>query len=151
MVKQQANGSSGTWPAWIAPLEHTADTGILVKAPTLKQLFERAAWGLFATICAMETVRPRKRFSISVAAPDREALLVRWLSELNFLHQTRGMLLCRFEVTRLTTQQLDARVWGEVISRARHRVTTEIKAVTYHNLRIERQGRSWVASVLFDI
>ncbi|MGQ9662469.1 MAG: archease [Kiritimatiellia bacterium] len=151
MRQKDTEGSSRTWPAWIVPLEHTADTGIIVKAPTLKELFQRAAWGLFATICAVDGVRPKRVFPISVTAPDREALLVRWLSELNFLHQTRRVLLCRFDVIRFKAESLDARVWGENISRVRHRVTTEIKAVTYYNLRIERQGRLWSASVLFDI
>ena len=138
-------------PRWLAYLDHTADEGIEVRAPDLETLFERCAWGMFSILTDMPDVKPATRESVSVEATDREALLLRWLSELNVRHQTRHVLFSRFEVRELTDVSLTADAWGEPIDGARHKVHAEIKAVTYHMLRIERGERGWTARVLFDV
>jgi SHS2 domain-containing protein len=132
-------------------LEHTADTGIIVSAPSLEELFARAAWGMFTVLTDVGTVRPEQEWTVSVTAADPASLLVRWLSELNYLHVTRHDLYCEFAVTRLDDRSLTATVRGEPIDLTRHLVHTEIKAVTYHALRLERSGDLWRAEVLFDL
>lgn len=44
-----------------------------------------------------------------------------------------------------------ARVGGETTAPGRHALLTEIKGVTFHGLRIERDGTGWQAQVLFDV
>jgi SHS2 domain-containing protein len=138
-------------PVWIRWLEHTGDAGLTVRAPTCGRLFARAAWGMFALLTDMAAVEPRQFHDVEASAPDRDALLVRWLSELNFLHATRGMVFSRFHVTCFGPTQLRARAEGEPIDPGRHAVRTEIKAVTYHRLAVRRVGRIWTATVLFDL
>ena len=55
------------------------------------------------------------------------------------------------DVTDLTDQHLTAKVGGETIDPERHEIYTEIKAVTYHGLRIEQKGSRWYAEILFDV
>ena len=88
-------------PEWIEPFDHTADIGIAVRAPDLKTLFERAAWAMFSFVTDLEAVRPLQRTALSVQAPDREALLVKWLSELNFHHTTNGKVFSRFDILQM--------------------------------------------------
>ncbi|HEY5706439.1 MAG TPA: archease [Terrimicrobiaceae bacterium] len=138
-------------PAWLKLVDHTADAGIAVEAPDLGRLFERAAWGMFSVITDVAAVRATETFRIRVDASDRAALLVRWLSELNFLHVTEHRLLSKFEVMTLSEQHLEAGVFGEVFDPARHTIFTEIKAVTFHDLQLERDERSWKAQIIFDL
>lgn len=138
-------------PAWLEPIDHTADAGFTVRAPDLPSLFARAAWALFAIITDPAAVRPAETLAVTVAAADREALLVRWLAELNFIHQTRALLFGDFAVTSLSDTQLTASVKGEKIDRGRHTVYTEIKAVTFHGLTVERQESGWLARVIVDV
>jgi len=72
-------------------------------------------------------VRPLQAFQITVEAPDREALLVKWLSELNYLHITQHMLYAEFKLLNWRAQGLTAEVKGEPIDPARHAVHTEIR------------------------
>ena len=141
----------GRQPEWLAYLDHTADEGIEARAPDLKTLFERCAWGMFSILTEVASVRPAVPEDVAVEAPDREALLVQWLAELNFRHQTRHVVFGRFEVEEVADQRLAARVWGEPIDRQRHAVHTEIKAVTFHLLRIAQDPQGWTARVLFDV
>lgn len=145
------NASGRNAPDWLQELEHTADTGIIVIAPTLRELFSRAAWGMFSVITDMSTVQPRMSTEISVDAGDERALMVRWLSELNLQHVTMHWLFSRFDVSDLSDTHLRAQVYGEPTDAEHHMVHTEIKAITYHELKIENTGNHWKTQIIFDL
>ena len=138
-------------PDWLDYIDHTADAGITVRANSMKKLFSRAAWGMFSVITDMRTVQPKERELVSIDALDREALMVEWLSELNYRHVTRGKVFCKFEMIDLNGHSLAAEIHGEVIDPQHHTVYTEIKAVTFHGLVIEKTQSHWHAHVIFDL
>lgn len=132
-------------------IDHTADVGLLVRGETLHALFEDAAAGLFDVITDRSLVESREERTVVVGASDREDLLVCWLSELNFLFSTEGALFSDFKVLEIDEKRLEARVTGEALDPARHAVRVEVKAVTYHRLRVEAVPSGWEAVVFFDI
>ncbi len=136
---------------WLQEFDHTADRGILVKAKDLKQLFSRCAWGMFTILAEMESVRAVEDLEINVNADDLPGLLVKWLSELNFFHNIKHQVYGRFEVMEISENQLAGKIWGEQIDPARHVIYTEIKAVTYHGLRITQEQGVYQAQILFDL
>lgn len=140
-----------TQPDWLEEIEHTADAGIVVHAGDMRQLFERAAWGMFALITDPESVRSRESVRIELEAGDRDSLMVQWLSELNFRHATEEMVFGEFHVEQLRDQRLLATIKGERIDAERHRLHTEIKAVTYHGLEIVQDEDGWRAQIIFDL
>jgi SHS2 domain-containing protein len=133
--------------------EHTADVGATVRGATLARLFENAAAAMFDLICDRRTVRPRRRLAVAVQGSSLEDLLVRFLSELLFRHETEGWLLSSMRVERVDRRRLLARgvARGEPIDRARHALRGEIKAITYHQLRIVRGRSAWRVRIVFDI
>ena len=138
-------------PDWLEYMEHTADEGIIVCAADLPTLFARAAWAMFTIIAELDAVVPAESLHVRVTAGDREALLVRWLSELNFRHATEHMIYSEFEVLQVSHDVLIATVRGEKIDPQRHRIHTEIKAVTFHGLEIAGEADELRARVLFDV
>lgn len=133
-------------------LDHTADFMVEVSAPTKKALFEEAAKALFgAVLTDLETIRPVGFRRIHVSARDQDELLVTWLSELLYLHESAQWLFCRFEVERLETCELEAKVFGEPFDPGRHAIVREVKAVTYHQLGIERVNGSFRTRIVFDL
>ncbi len=140
-----------TAPPWLAPLDHPADEGVTVRAPDLHTLFARAAWAMFWCVTDPGAVRPEQERDVWVEAADREALLVRWLAELNRVHQTEELLFSRFDVRELTDQRLRAKVAGEPIDTERHALYMEIKGVTFHGLTLAKNEQGWTASILFDV
>jgi len=132
-------------------IDHTADLGIKVFGATLAELFENAAFGLFDIISNLEKVNPNSEFSVEVQATDREALLVNWLSELNYLFLTRKELFKCFQVNEINDEHLTATVQGEKLNLDRHEIYTEVKAVTYHKLYVKESDRGWEAQVIFDL
>jgi SHS2 domain-containing protein len=77
-------------------------------------------------------------------------LLVDWLNELLFAFDSQKLLLCRFRVV-CDENRLDATAEGEVFDAKRHHLEHEVKAITYHGLKVERSGNVWLAEVIVDI
>ncbi|MBM4142186.1 MAG: archease [Lentisphaerae bacterium] len=144
-------GDSSRRPPWLAYLEHTADAGIEVRAASAAELYARAAWGMFSLLTDPARVRPAESWPVRVTAPDRETLMVRWLSALNVRHQTERRLFGAFEVQECSATELRATVRGEPFDPARHGLHGEIKAVTYHMLAVAETEGGWLARVLFDV
>lgn len=140
-------------PAGYEFFEHTADVGAVVRGATLPRLFENASRALLDLICDRRTVRPRRAVRIAVAGSSLEDLLVRWLSELLYRLETEDLLFSSFRVERVDRLLFRARgtVRGETIDRARHRLRREIKAVTYHQIRLVRGRSAWRVRLVFDI
>jgi SHS2 domain-containing protein len=138
--------------------EHTADVGIRVRAGDLNELFADAARGLFAVMVDNpDEIRAIEDVGFELAADDLEQLLHDWLAELLYVFCTRRLVLADF-TTYVTVDDeshacsLTATARGEPIDPARHRLDVEVKAITWHGLKIERltPGR-WLAEVIVDI
>ncbi len=132
--------------------EHTADLGLRVRAADLDTLFREAGECLFSAIVenAALTVQPAQRVDFQIAGDDREFLFFDWLRQLLFHLDADHLLFCKFEV-RVTLAGLTASAWGEPIDRSRHVLEHEVKAITYHGLRVEKIGDEWEAEVIVDI
>ncbi|MBN2413889.1 archease [candidate division KSB1 bacterium] len=132
-------------------LDHTADTGILVRADSLEALFSTSAGAMFHIICPRKNHNKTINHSISITAPDIEQLLVDWLSELNFLFQTKQFLLSDIPKIKIDYLSLWAQVSGERVDFGVHDIHVEIKAVTYHKLYVRKINHHWGAQIIFDI
>jgi SHS2 domain-containing protein len=131
--------------------EHTADVGLRARSASLDKLFADIARAMFSVLVANpEEIRPVESLPVEVWGERRDDLLFDWLAELLFLFETRHLLLCAFEVC-VGDAGLTAIVRGEPIDRARHELDVEIKAITYHGLRVEPQGEGWLAEVIVDL
>jgi len=151
--------------------DHTADVAVEASAPTLAALFESVADGLTAASC--EAVPERgERFSLSVTAESREALLFDYLDRLIYERDVRLVLpaghRCAVSgpdgegsesddpnVPDDPNAPDDPDAWtveasargvplGDVAAR-------EIKAVTYSEMALDRRDDGWYAYVVFDV
>ncbi len=131
--------------------EHTADLGLRVRAADLNTLFAEAARGLFAVLVEdLQTVEPRERLDVRLGADERAYLLFDWLRQLLYHFDARHLLFSRFEV-RVDDTGLAGTAWGEPLDRSRHALDHEVKAITYHGLRVEPADGGWLAEVIVDI
>jgi len=131
--------------------EHTADLGLRIRAKDLNTLFEEAGQAFFSSIVEdLSTVQSRQSVEIHLASDDVEYLLFDWLRELHYHFDVEHLLLSRFKAT-VTGTTLIALAQGEPMDRARHVMLHEVKAITYHGLRVERSGDDWLAEVIVDI
>ena len=131
--------------------EHTADLGLRITAPDLPSLFVESARGLGSLLVEkLESVIPRTETRISLQGSDRTYLFFDWLHEILYRFETEHVLFSEFEVT-LHADGLEALARGEPIDRMRHQLGHEVKAITYHALKIEVTENGYLAEVIVDI
>jgi SHS2 domain-containing protein len=132
-------------------VEHTADIGVQATGDTLAEALAWVAKGMFTVIADLERVEPRAILEVSVRSTDREALVVDWLNELLYRHETEGFLPTDFHVAIDETEtRLEGRCLGEPFDPLHHDLLTSVKAATYHELSVSHDG-SWRIQVLLDV
>lgn len=127
-------------------LEHTADWALRVWAPDFASLLETAAYGM-KQLAEIKLARKRAYVcEMTLEAEDREGLLVKFLSEILYCAEVEHAGFSHFEI-HVDGLRLRAIVYGaSIVSQKK-----EIKAVTYHNLKIEETERGLEVEIVFDV
>jgi SHS2 domain-containing protein len=132
-------------------IDHTADVGLRIRAADLAGLYRDAAVGLFSLIADPVVAGPGARaVEVEVRGDRPELLLFDWLSELLYLADSERVVLCDFAVS-LVPGGLAGRARAVPIEDVADRLQREVKAITYHGLRVERTGGEWIAEVIVDV
>ena len=131
--------------------DHTADVGLRAQADTLGELLAALADGLAELICPRGQVRPADVRPCRIQAEDVEALTVDFLWDVMSAVQYEHFVVSRVEVQRADETSVQASLHGEPYDPARHELETEVKAVTYHQLQVARDGDQWIAQVILDL
>jgi SHS2 domain-containing protein len=133
-------------------LEHTADLGLKIESSTIPALFAEAGQALFELVIEnFLDVRPESKHSVHLSQPQIDLLLFDWLNELLYLFEAKHFIGCRFDVN-YQDGRLDATVHGEPWNDSRHHLDHEVKAITYHRLKVEQQpDGAWLAEIIVDI
>ena len=130
--------------------EHTADLGLQGWADTLAELFEAMGEALSRQICN-SPIEHRRTVEIQVNSTDVETLMVDFLTEILNLFNFERFLTGQVRIKEIHSNSLRAELAGESYDENRHELSEEIKAVTYHQLKVAREGDKWVARVILDI
>ncbi len=127
-------------------IEHTADWAFRAYGRDLKELFENAAHAVFA----LEGVEPgelKLTREVEVTGIDYESLLVNWLSELLYLQETQHETYFDFSIATLGPTHLRGTIRGAPSGP----LNKFVKAITYHDLKIEQTADWWRATVVVDV
>ncbi|MFH1403756.1 MAG: archease [Candidatus Altiarchaeota archaeon] len=134
-------------------LEHTADLKFRAYGGSLEECLVNAARALLEAVAGDSRVEPKIEREIKVVINRPEVLVHDFLSELIYLFSTEHLLFGEFELSLKESlgYKLVAKVRGEEYDPKRHTLIKEVKAVTYHDMLVEKgdDGR-WVVQVVCD-
>ncbi len=130
---------------------HTADIGVRVYGKNLKELFENAAFSMFDILADLEGMKAPIALDIELTAPNPEELLVAWLDELLYNFYTKSIIFSEFKIEGLSENSLKAKAFGRMVGANRNRLKTEIKAVTYSDLKIKKTPDGFLVEIVFDV
>ncbi len=132
-------------------IDHTADIGIKVKGSDLGELFKNAALAVFQISSRRQYTKDKKRTVISLKqeALSPEELFVNWLNELLSLSAVKGLIFHDIKVKNIDPNHIEALCVASSIEN--YKVNIEIKAATYHQLKIEHKQDYWQAEVILDV
>lgn len=135
--------------------DHTADITIECWGKTLEEAFENAALATMEVIVDIGTVKPKRSINIGVAGIDLEELLVEWIGQILAMIDIEIMFFSKFEIIDISEKDngfvLKGRAYGETIDPEHHDIHTEVKAMTYADLKIERGPNKTIMWFTLDI
>jgi SHS2 domain-containing protein len=137
---------SNPQPAGFLEITHTADWALKVWAADLPGLFVQAARGMYFLMEIGMTSQPRVHRVLELAADDAEGLLVSFLGELLYYLEQEKLAFDSILVS-MDNLLLHAELEGSFITAQ----SKEIKAVTYHNLAIQKTGSGLEVTIVLDI
>lgn len=129
-------------------IDHTADMMIKAFGKNLEECFGNAAYALFDQTVDLSNIGTSETTEIRVSGIDEEDRLFSFLSEMLFIEDADNLILKEFDV-RFEGEDVVCTARGETLDRTKHRVRSEVKAVTYHMMNIDRDEPS--VTVLFDV
>lgn len=133
---------------------HTADVFVKVTGGSLKELFVSSALAMLA--CSVEKTKNRpgavlEEVMFELKGETLEDLLKSWLDELLFFYTTKGLILVRVKSLEIDEQSLRTCVLFEAFDDSFYQRKSEIKAVTYHEFKVEKTRNGWRAQMIFDV
>jgi len=140
-------------------LPHTADIKVRVYGKDLKEFFRNAVIGMFQTVgpqipgCTIKNERVvcdelPEQHEVELTAEDVEFLLVDFLSEALYLSDVHDEAYLDATVHEVTNTHINATLHGIKVTGFE---VVEIKAVTYHDLKVQQINGVWQADIVFDI
>lgn len=133
------------------PIDHTADAGFRIVGESLPALFENSALCIFEALGVIENVSAAAWHDVEASADDLPGVLRSWLSELLYVSYVQKLVLVEAKVTEVTETRVRARVRGAPYDEDRHERHPEIKAVTWHGLKVERTAAGYAAEIILDL
>jgi SHS2 domain-containing protein len=133
----------------------TADIAFEATGRNLSELFTSAADATMnVMIDNLDAIEPGETRRIELKNDEIDMLLFDFLQELIYFKDAERLLLRVREMhveKKEGAYSLKATTAGEPLDPARHQQRADVKAVTLHNFRVEKNEGSWKARVLLDI
>jgi SHS2 domain-containing protein len=127
-------------------IPHTADWAVRVWSADMPGLLAESARAMRSLAGVVMADAPRMERALTLEAPDRESMLVAFLSELLFFEEHEHLAFDRFEFN-LGPQRASIEMQGAPVIR----FDKAIKAVTWHDLKIEEMSEGLEVRIVFDV
>jgi len=132
-------------------IDHTSDLGIIVKGPDVRNLFILAAQAMTDLMVEGDISDKTSIRDVSLQGEDFPDLMVRWLGEILYLFDGENLIVNSIKIKSISPTKLKSTLTLTSFETEHHQVIREIKAVTYHQISVDKTKDGWQAKVIFDI
>lgn len=135
-----------------AEIDHTADLGLDLSGPSPEAVLEAAQRGLIQVLMGeIQESGPLQERTVILSADSYPDLLKAWCEAVYDLLESERFVAVETNVASAEPDRFCAVVRGLVVSPARAMEASELKAVTYHQLKFGGTDEWWQARVIFDV
>lgn len=131
--------------------DHDADLGLAMEGGSYEEVLAAATAALTSCVIAPDSVRLREIRRVEATGDSPEEMLVRWLKGWLGLYVAEGFLVGETTRVEVAGNRVVGEARGEILDPERHRVRREVKAVTYHQARVESKDGRWRGWVILDV
>jgi SHS2 domain-containing protein len=131
-------------------LDHATDAIIEVRAKDLKEAFTVAADAVVNITLDQDKVDEKDQKVITAKGKDLQYLLFSWLEEIAFVLITEGFAIKRvdLEISENGGYSIEAKAFGEPLDFAKHNFKVEVKAPTFYDMEIRKNGEAYMRFLL---
>src|SRR3989344_2316319 len=131
-------------------LDHTADIKFRAFGKSLEEAFVNSAKATFK-FTTDEKIRLKIKKTVKTKGKDFESLLYNFLEELLFLFDSENFILSKIKNIKIDKKKfsLTAEILGDKTDN--YQMHLHIKAVTYNDMFIKKEGERWIVQVVLDI
>lgn len=112
----------------------------MAEGDTCEEAFEAAALAVTEVMTNSTTLEPKISNKIEIFSYDLPSLFYKWIEALLILKDDKNLVFREFHV-KLNEQEmrLEAHLKGEEFDPTRHEQRTVVKAMTYHEMEIDKE------------
>ena len=135
-------------------IEHVSDAMVEAYGRTLGEAFAHSARALINLVGNVSKVDPHKIVSIETTGFDRKSLLYNWLEKVLLVLLIDNIILAKFEVKikrHKDMYHLFSTCKGDNFLRQKHEYKVEVKAITYHGMKISDKKGKVIIRFLVDL
>ncbi len=134
--------------------ETTADIGIDVRANNLEDAFISSALATMNLVTDVDRIDSVITEEVELVSEDLYALLYDWVTEVIMLMNCDFFIASKYEL-KITKEDenylLSAKLYGDTYDTNRYNYKTEVKAITYHMMKIESVENEYHVKFIVDI
>ncbi|MCM8784882.1 MAG: archease [Candidatus Omnitrophica bacterium] len=130
-------------------INHTADIGVNVYGRTIEELFINSLKGLYE-IMRIKLNNIENTVEIRIQEEELENLLVKFLNEMIYYAETKK-IFGEIEQLKIERENNKYNLFVKLIMKKIKDIEKEIKAATYHNLKIEKISGKYKTTIIFDL
>jgi SHS2 domain-containing protein len=131
----------------------TADMAFEAFGKNLDDLFTNCGLAVTAVMTDPPSVKRKEAREFTVGGHDLPSLLFDYLTKILYFKDAEGIVFSGFSV-RVRKKDggfsLSCTARGEALDRRKHELRTEVKAATYHQMKVEEKAGRWRAQVVLD-
>jgi SHS2 domain-containing protein len=129
----------------------SADLTVEAHGSTLNEVFGNVALAMFNAMTPIDGVEAHELRIVQATGDDLGGLLYNFLDELLYVHDVELLVFSSITVSiDEGNLQLTAECLGEHFAPKRHESGIVVKAVTFHQMEIERKKYGYSLRVVFD-
>jgi SHS2 domain-containing protein len=135
-------------------IEHISDAMVEAHGRSLNEVFANSARALINIVCDLWRIDLNKSIIIETEGFDQISLLYNWLEKVLLTLMVDNIALANFDVTierRRDKYNLVSRCRGEAFSEQKHHYKVEVKAITYHEMKISKRNDMFIVQFLVDL
>ncbi|MFZ0345854.1 MAG: archease [Nitrososphaeraceae archaeon] len=135
-------------------IDHMSDAMVEAYGRTLSEAFANSARALINIVCDISKIDLGKSITIQTTGFDLVSLLYNWLEKVLMALLVDNLALAKFQVMierRKGSYYLSSACGGEAFVGRKHHYKVEVKAITYHEMKVTRSKGKFVVQFLADL
>ncbi len=130
-------------------IDHPADIEVKSTGKTFEEALKFSIYGMVEIIADRKKIKKEVKKIVSIEREDYQEDVYKILSEILYIFETEYFL--PKDVNVKSNKKYIIELVGQQITGEEEFLRTEIKAVTYHNLKAEKINSGWGIRVMFDL